>query len=138
MEEQNNNCCLGKILNLIVSLQKASQCEDNFDNSCTKPYLGSYTNIESYNTRPVTFYDCQNNLLSVEYTTIINDEIETLTSSIFRIEKVQNSVALVKILRENPNKAIIDRPYISTNQTASINLNCVCAIKCLPDTIIDL
>lgn len=136
---QNENiCCLGKILKLIDSLQKNSKCQDLIDNSCSKPFLGSPARIECFNTRPVTFYGCNNNLIEVDYSTIINGETLTGTSSIFRVENVEGCCVLVSILIPNPDIEDTNRPYILINQTATINLDCVCAIKCLDDTIVDL
>ena len=138
MEGQNCNCGLGRILNLITKLQKTTRCESTLDNSCIRPYLGTPANLECYNTRPITFYGCDNNLINIEYTAITDGVVETLTSNIFRIERVQDCTAVVTILRENPDTSATNRPYITTNQTATINLNCICAIKCLADTIVDL
>lgn len=138
MEGQSNNCGLGRILNLIASLQRSSKCESIIDNSCIRPYLGTPANLECYNTRPVTFYGCNNNLIAVNYTIITDGVVENLTSSVFRVESVQDCTAVVTILRENPDTTVTNRPYITTNQTATINLNCICAIKCLQDTIVDL
>ena len=138
MEDRNCNCGLGRILNLIVSLQNASRCDSPFDNSCLRPFLGTPVSLECYNTRPVTFYGCNNNLIELNYTTVIDGVVETLTSSIFRIESVRDCTATVTILTENPDTTATNRPYITTNQTATINLNCICAIKCLADTVVDL
>ena len=138
MNEVNNQCCLGKILKLIDRLQRSCQCEDIVDNTCVKPFLGTINNIECYNTRPITFYGCDNNLISIEYTLTVDGTTETGTSSIFRVEKVEGCCCVVSILIPNPDTTITTRPYITTNQTATINLDCVCAIKCLNDTIVDL
>ena len=138
MEEQNRNCGLGRILNLIVSLQNTTKCDYGTDNSCLRPCLGTPLNLECYNTRPITFYGCGNNLITVNYTTTVDGVVETLTSSVFRVETVKDCVATVTILAENPDTTVTNRPYVTTNQTATINLNCICAIKCLADTIVDL
>ena len=136
--ESNNYCCFGNILKLIEKLQKNSICQELTDNSCSKPFLGNSTNVECYNTRPITFYGCDNNLITVDYTTVINGETITGTSSIFRVERTNNCCVLVSILIPNPDETAVNRPYISIGQTITINLNCVCAIKCLGDTIVDL
>ena len=138
MEESNKTCCLGKILKLIEKLQRVSDCSEEIDNSCLKPFLGTPTSIECYNTRPITFYRCDNSLLTVDYTTTINGVVTTGTSGIFRVERVEGCCAICSILIPNPDTTITNRPYITTNNTATINLNCICAIKCLGDTIVDL
>jgi len=61
---------------------------------------------------------------------------ENNTSSVFRVEKVNDCCVTVRILAPNP---VVDeaRRYISTNQFAKINLECVCVLQCLPDTIVE-
>ena len=136
--ENENLCCFGKILKLIDKLQRNSQCQEFIDNSCSKPFLGNPITIECFNTRPITFYGCNNNLITVDYTTVVDGDTLTGTSSIFRVEKVEGCCVLVNILIPNPDTTQTTRPYISIDQTATINLDCVCAIKCLDDTIVDL
>ena len=132
------NCCFTKTLKLIDILQRSSEQEECFDNTCSRPFLG--VNIPSlcFNTRPVTFYGCNNNLITVNYTTVINGETLTGESGIFRVEKVDDGCLTVSVLITNPDTTDTLRPYITTNNTATINLNCVCVLKCLPDTIVDL
>ena len=133
-----NNCCFTKTLKLIDILQRSSEQEECFDNTCSRPFLG--VNIPSlcFNTRPVTFYGCNNNLITVNYTAVINGETLTGESGIFRVEKVDDGCLTVSVLIPNPDTTDTIRPYITTNNTATINLNCVCVLKCLADTIVDL
>ena len=138
MEEQNNTCAFARILKLIEKLQKKNDCEQIIDNTCSRPFLGIPATLECYNTRPVTFYGCNNNLISIEYTTVVDGIQQTDTSSIFRVERVEDCCVVVSILIPNPDTTQTLRPYITTNQTAIINLDCVCALKCLNDTIVDL
>ena len=138
MDNSTKMCCFGKILKLIEKLQQSSNCIDDIDNTCTRPFLGVLPNVECYNTRPVTFYGCNNNLIELDYTTTINGTVETGTTSVFRVEKVNDCCVVVSLLIENPDTTATNRPYITTNNTAIINLDCVCAIKCLNDTTVDL
>lgn len=138
MTESNNKCCFGKILKLIEKLQRSCECDQTIDNTCLKPFLGTSCNFECFNTRPVTFYGCDNNLISIDYSTVINGETLSGTSSIFRVEKVEGCCVIVSVLIPNPDTENTNRPYVTTNQTAIINLDCVCALKCLGDTIVDL
>ena len=130
--------CFSKILNSIVTLQQNTDCQQDIDNSCMRPFLGTPANIECYNTRPVTFYGCNNNLITINYTITNEGTTEEGTSSVFRVERVDDDTVLVNILMENPDTTQTNRPYVTTNNTAIINLNCVCAIKCLNDTIVNL
>ena len=138
MLESNNQCCFGKILKLIEKLQKNSSICENLDNTCSRPFLGTPLNIECFNTRPITFYNCNNELFSVDYTVVVNGTTLTGTSSIFRVERVNDCCVVVTILIPNPDTTATNRPYITTNQTVTINLDCVCAIKCLGYVVVDL
>ncbi len=138
----NNNsdgsCCFTKTLKLIDVLQRCSEQDECFDNTCSRPFLGANVPSLCFNTRPVTFYGCNNNLITVNYNSVINGETFTGSSSTFRVEKVENNCVVVSILIPNPDTTNTLSPYITTNDTATINLGCVCALKCLPDTIVDL
>ena len=138
MTNNTNSCCFEKTLKLINKLQKNCECREEIDNTCSRPFLGNLTNFECYNTRPINFYGCDNNLITIEYSIVIEGETLTGRSGIFRIERVEDCCAICTILIENPDTTVTNRPYITTNQTATINLDCVCAIKCLTDTIVDL
>ncbi len=134
----DNTCGFSKILKLIDSLQRNSLCNDSIDNTCSKPFLGNILTSECSNTRPVTFYGRDNNLITVDYTATVGGEELTGTSSTFRVQRVDGCCVVLNILIENPDATATTRPYISINQTITLNLNCVCALKCLNDTFVDL
>ena len=131
----DNNTGIRNILKLIESLQK-NACDDCLDNTCSRPFLGINSNILCFNTRPVTFYGCDNNLITISYTTVVDGVPTTQSSSVFRVEKVEGDCCVVSLLADNPTPTDTT-PYISTGQTATINLNCICAIKCLNDSIVN-
>lgn len=133
-----NNCCFTKTLKLIDILQRSSLNDECLDNTCSRPFLGENTPSLCFNTRPVTFYGCNNNLIEINYDTVIGGERLTGTSGTFRVEKVDDGCVTVSILIPNPDTTDTIRPFITTRNTATINLGCVCALKCLADTIIDL
>lgn len=128
-----NNNCLAKILNVINILQNNAEKIECQDNSCTKPFLGPNTNILCFNTRPITLYRCDNSLVTLNYTNANNEE---LTTTIFRIENVNNDSIGVLLLEQTTDEEgnII---YLNTNTYATINLKCICAIRCLNDVIVD-
>lgn len=128
----NLDNCLARILNVIKVLQNNANKIECQDNSCTKPFLGPTQEIICFNTRPVTLYRCDNSLITLNYTS--NDE--ELTTSIFRVESVSNDSVGVLLLEESTDSNG-NTIYLNTNTFATINLNCVCAIKCLPDTIVN-
>ena len=133
----NNACCLSKTLKLIDILQKKAEHRDCNDNTCSRPFLGNLDNIMCFNTRPITFYGCDNNLISIDYDVVIDGVTYTGQSSVFRVEKVSDNCCLISILIDNPTPSD-NSPYINTRESATVNLNCVCAIKCLNDVIVNL
>ena len=134
----NNCCCFTKILKVIDILQRSAEKEECFDNTCSRPFLGVDMPNLCFNTRPITFYGCNNNLITLNYDTVINGERLTGTSSVFRVESVEDGCLVVSILIPNPDTTDTIRPYMTTGNTATINLGCVCVLKCLADTIVDL
>ena len=122
----NKENCLANILKVINVLQKTSEKLDcNY--SCTRPVLGDITVNSCFNTRLVTFYRCDNTLVTLPYT--LNDTSEETT--IFRIESVTDNSVIVLLLADNG-----DGTYTNTNTFATINLGCICAIRCIGDTTI--
>ena len=118
---ENSNYLLN-ILSLINSLQKNVTCSDS--NNCTKPILGTSNDL-IYNTRPVSLYLCNCTPLSISYT---NGE-----SNIFRVENINGDCVTVRLLAQGE-----DGSLTSTGEFATININCIAAIKCLYDVSISL
>ena len=131
----NDNCsCIEDILKTILKLQKKknSLCDDD---TCTRPFLGPATNVLCFNTRPISLYSCcDHNLWSFPYT--LNGE-ET-TSSVFRVEAVDDCCVTCRVLAPNPDATSTLQPYVATNSFATININCIGAITCHNDLSIDL
>lgn len=131
-----NQCenCFANILSLIDTLQRNAEDNIECDNSCTRGFLGNTNGLICLNTRPITLYHCDNSLFEIPYQT---NEGTTLTSSVFRVKNIKGNCITVTILAPNPTPTDLI-PYVSTNQTATINLDCVCALKCLRDTTINI
>ena len=123
----NNENCLANILQVINIIQNnAINIECN--NTCTRPILGEVSNT-CFNTRLVTFYRCDNSLVTLPYT--LNDtESET---TVFRIMNVSKNSVNVLLIKDND-----DGTYTNTNTYATINLGCICAIRCIGDTTITI
>lgn len=123
----NNENCLANILNVINVLQNnAEKIDCNY--SCTRPFLGETTNNTCFNTRLVTFYRCDNSLVTLPYT--LNGVAGNTT--VFRVENVTNNSVKVLLIARDDN----DDYTINTNTYATINLGCICAIRCIGDTTI--
>lgn len=125
--------CLARILNVINILQNNAEKIECQDNSCTKPFLGPNTNILCFNTRPIMLYRCDNSPVTLNYT---SDTGEELTTTVFRVESVSNDSVGVLLLEETTDTEG-NITYENTNTFATINLGCVCAIRCLNDAIVD-
>ncbi len=130
-----NNCldnCLAKILNVIKVLQNNALKTDCQDNTCTKPFLGLNTTILCFNTRPIMLYRCDNTPVTLNYPGTGGNNV----TSVFRVESVTNDSVGVLLLEATTDQNGVTT-YQNTNTYATINLGCVCAIQCLPDTIVN-
>lgn len=131
--KSGEKCCFSKLLKVINILQRNASCDCCNDESCTRPFLGGSPNIICFNTRPVTFYTCNGGLFTATYT--VNGQ--TRTSSVFRVENVEDCCVKCRILEANPDTSDISRAFVATNQFITINLECICVVSCLADIIID-
>ena len=114
-----NNYCIYNLLKLICLLQENSTSACSFQNECQKPFLGPTTVNPYYNTRVVSFYKKDG--------TLFTTDIDGNTSSYFRIMNVENNSVTLLILINN------DNTYTTTNQLITINISCICAIRCIED-----
>ena len=119
-----NNNCLANILKVIDVLQNNVDNTNCDNNSCTRPFLGNSPTIECFNTRLVTFYRCDNSLITLPYTI----DGTTSTTSLFRVQGVTKNSVTVLLIQDNG-----DGTYTNTNTFATINLGCICAIRCVGD-----
>lgn len=130
-KDEKRSCgCVGDILEKILCLQK-----QNFDNEsysgCDKPFLGPVCSTVCYNTRPITLYNCcTGNAWSFPYT--INNVVNY--STVFRVEAIDDCCCTCRILYLDPT----DNNYSSTGEFFTIDLSCVGAIQCHPDTFVEL
>lgn len=121
----NKENCLANILKVICVLQNNAENADCNNNSCTRPFLGNSDILVCFNTRLVTFYRCDNTLVTLPY----NLNGTTGETTIFRVSSVTNDSVTVLLIIDNG-----DGTYTSTNTFATINLGCICAIRCIGDT----
>ena len=120
----NSSCILNILENILMLQQNDQQCSEN--NTCTRPFLGPSNNLACFNTRLINIYTCCNNTL---WTMPINST--DTTSSVFRIESLDDETATFRILQANE-----DGTYSSTNDFFTIKTCCIGIIKCLGDTLI--
>ena len=139
----NNNSdsssCIAEILNVILVLQQNVCCESGLD-SCDRPSLGGGPNCLLCNTRPIMIYTCcgQNVPLAMPTVKDVTATPGELTdvSRVFRVEKVDGNCCTCRVLADNPDTTSVN-PFVATNSFFTIDLGCVCSIKCLTDTYID-
>lgn len=124
--ENNESCCIAKVLKVINVLQKEATCE-NTNEGCSRPFLGPNGTM-LYNTRPITLYSKTGNLFTANY--YVNNNLTT--SSVFRVEDVNGCCATLRILQSTGDT------YTSTNEFITINLECFCIIRCLNDISLEI
>ncbi len=140
---QNDSCennCIQEILQVINVLQ-SNACPDNCLNSCDRPALGGGSNCIVCNTRPIMLYmsSAAGTPLSMPTTrtnTNCNASDAEGCSNVFRVEKVDNCCCTFRVLAENTDESS-PYPYVGTDSIFTMNINCLCCIRCLNDTYVE-
>lgn len=139
--DQESCRCIAEILTVINVLQQnANCCGDTCLETCDRGFLGCGTTTLGCNTRPVVLYTCCGNgtpwsMPTTRENVVCGNEGATC-SNVFRIEKIDGCCATFRVLAENPDTTSI-YPYVATNSFFTMNLNCVCVLRCLPDTYVE-
>lgn len=133
---ENNTCenCIADILKVILILQKSVCPSDCCLETCDRGFLGQNNSLY-YNTRPIVLYTCSGGNAPLAMP-ISKDPTETDTSSVFRLEKLDDCCATCRVLAPNPDTTSMF-PYVATNSFFTINLGCCCILRCLDDTFVD-
>ena len=134
------NNCIAEILQVINVLQ-SNVCPDNCLNSCDRPALGGGSNCIVCNTRPIMLYTCSGNgvpwrMPTTRSNVTCTDDNASECSSVFRVEKVDNCCATFRVLAPNPDTTSV-YPYVSTDSIFTMDINCLCSVRCLNDTFVD-
>lgn len=139
----NDSCkCISEILTVINILQENANCNDACLETCDRGFLGCGATTLNCNTRPVMLYTCCGNgtpwsMPTTRENVTCGDEGVTC-SSVFRVEKIDGCCATFRVLAPNTDTAeAATIPYVATNSFFTMNLNCVCSLRCLPDTIVE-
>jgi len=141
---ETNDCrCIAEILTVIAILQKNAVCPESCLDTCDRGFLGCSVSTVGCNTRPIMLYTCCGNGVPWTMPTTKTDGIcgdEGVTcSSVFRVEKIDGCCATFRVLAPNPDETqVATIPYVSTNSFFTMNLNCVCSLRCLQDTFVDV
>lgn len=135
--------CIAEILKVICILQQNANCSECCLETCDRGFLGNSTNCVSCNTRPIMLYTCSGNgtnpwTMPTTRENVTCGDVGVTCSSVFRIEKIDENCATFRVLAANPDaEAAALSPYIATNSFFTMNLGCVCALKCLNDTFVE-
>lgn len=133
-DNQRNDNCICEILKVILLLQQSVCQNDSCLETCDKGFLGQ--SCSSFcNTRPVSLYTCGSASTPIAMP-ISKSPTETVTSTVFRLEKLDDCCATFRVLTTNPDTTSVF-PFTATNSFFTINLNCVCILRCLDDTFVD-
>lgn len=130
--------CIAEVLKVICVLQQnANCCGDACLDTCDRGFLGNTTTCLSCNTRPISLYTCSGNGVPFAMP-ISKDPAITTTSTVFRVEKIDENCATFRVLALNDDTTENGTmPYVATNSFFTMNLNCVCALRCLNDTFVE-
>lgn len=141
---ENNQCgCISEILTVISILQKNASCTDACClDTCDRGFLGCGNTSLGCNTRPIMLYTCCGNGTPWSMPTTKTDgtcgDADVVCSSVFRVEKIDGCCATFRVLANNPDPdTVATIPYVSTNSFFTMNLNCVCSLRCLNDTFVE-
>ena len=128
--ENNESCCIAKVLKVIDILQK--ECNNEcFPEGCDRPFLGG-NGCLTLNTRPITLYTRSGSLFTVNY--YVNNVLTT--SNVFRVENVNGCCATLRILESTVDNDVTT--FTATNEFVTVNLECFCIIRCLSDTFVEI
>ncbi len=132
----NTSCenCIADILKVILLLQQSVCPNDSCLETCDKGFLGQSCTFFC-NTRPIVLYTCGGGNTPVTMP-ISKSPTETVTSSVFRLEKLDGCCATCRVLTPNTDPTTTF-PFMATNSFFTINLNCVCSLRCLDDTFVE-
>lgn len=139
----NDSCkCIAEILTVINILQQNANCNDACLETCDRGFLGCGATTLNCNTRPVMLYTCCGNgtpwSMPTTRENVTCGDAGVTCSSVFRVEKIDGCCATFRVLAPNPDTAeAATIPYVATNSFFTMNLNCVCSLRCLPDTIVE-
>lgn len=124
----STNYCMLNLLKVICLLQKNSEKNRFSNHRCDYPFLGNKYSGLFYNTRVLSFYKRDGSLFSTNY---FENNSNIQSSSVFRLMNIDDDSATLLILSYDGTN------YTSTNQFLTIDLKCICAIRCIDDVIVN-
>ena len=134
MCNNNDGRCIAEVLTVICVLQQNANCADSCLDTCDRGFLGCGATSLNCNTRPIMIFTCSGGNIPFAMP-ISKDPDETVTSNVFRVEKIDENCATFRVLARNTETEAF--PFSATNSFFTMNLNCVCALRCLNDTVVE-
>lgn len=139
MDNENRNrnrCdnCIADILKVILILQQSANRSDSCLDTCDRGFLGQQCCPTVCNTRPIQLYLCCDGSTPIGMP-ISKGATETTTSSVFRLEKLDDCCATCRVLVVNTDTTLAT--YTATNSFFTVNLDCLCMIRCLDDAFVE-
>ena len=139
MNNQSTRCndcdnCIADILKVILILQQSANQADSCLDTCDRGFLGQQCCPTYCNTRPIQLYLCGTGGEALSMP-ISKSPSETTTSTIFRLEKLDECCATCRVLIVNDDTNLAT--YTSTNSFFTCNLDCLCMIRCLDDSFVE-
>lgn len=139
-KDNHENNSLAEILSVILVLQQ-NACVDSCLDSCDRPMLGGGPTCLVCNTRPVMLYTCGSNgtpwsMPTTKDSTASCDGTGAGCSTVFRVEKIEGNCCTFRVLQDNPDTTSL-YPYVTTNSVFTMDLGCLCSIRCLTDTFVE-
>ncbi len=138
MCNNDNESCrqIAEILAIISVLQQNACNSETCLDTCDRGFLGCGANSLTCNTRPVMLYLCNGQPLSMPIEKdSTGDCPEAGCSSVFRVEKLDGCSCTFRVLASSTGES--QSTFVSTNSFFTMNLNCVCCLRCLSDTYVD-
>lgn len=144
---QSDGNCISELLKVIQILQQ-NACNDSGLDSCDRPMLGGGNNCLVCNTRPVMLYMCCGNGVPLSMPTCKDSTVTCSNtdanntsldcSNVFRVEKVDGNCCTFRVLATNLDQSCCNsQPFIATNSLFTMNLDCLCIVRCLNDCYVD-
>ncbi len=146
-DRSGNKNCITEILKVIDVLQE-NACPENCNESCDRPVLGGGVSCVVCNTRPIQLFTCSGNGVPFSIPTC-KDNTEICSSpgghspssdcsSVFRVEKLEGNCCTFRVLVPNPDPdCYCTFPWCATNSFFTMDIDCVCAVRCLSDCFVD-
>ena len=103
--------------------------------------LGGVPTCLVCNTRPVMLYTCGSNgtpwsMPTSKDSTASCSGTMAGCSTVFRVEKIEGDCCTFRVLQDNPDTTSL-YPYVTTNSVFTMDIGCLCSIRCLTDTFVE-